>query len=113
MGTYPLPADTRPLECRCRRMCCTITMADIVTTYDPEHWREDAACRDLDTAVFFADSDEDSVTAKAVCASCPVRTACLNFALVTHQDDGVWGGLTGAERRRVRRRRQAERRTAA
>lgn len=88
-------------------------MADIVTTYDSEDWRQDAACRDLDTAIFFPDSEEDSATAMAICASCPVRAACLEFALVTRQDDGVWGGLSETERRRVRRRRQTERRTAA
>jgi len=89
-------------------------MADILTTYDPDDWRQDAACRDLDTAIFFPDSEEESAQAQAVCAACPVRQACLEFALITRQDDGVWGGLTETERRRVRRRRQeAARRTAA
>ena len=89
-------------------------MAQTLTTYDPGEWRLDAACRDLDTAIFFPDSEEDSGPALAVCASCPVRQACLEFALITRQDDGVWGGLTETERRRLRRRRQeAARRTAA
>jgi len=88
-------------------------MAEIVTTYDPEDWRQDAACRDLDTAAFFPDSEDGSAAAKAVCATCPVRNACLEFALGSRQDDGVWGGLTETERRRLRRRRQSERRTAA
>ena len=89
-------------------------MPDTVTTYDPNEWRLDAACRDLDTAIFFPESEDDVATAKAVCASCPVREACLDFALITRQDDGVWGGLDENERRRVRRRRQeAARKTAA
>ena len=89
-------------------------MSDIVTTYNPDDWRQDAACRDLDKAIFFPDSEEETGAAKAVCATCPVRDACLEFALVTRQDDGVWGGLTETERRRLRRRRQeAARRTAA
>jgi WhiB family redox-sensing transcriptional regulator len=89
-------------------------MADTVTTYDPDDWRLDAACRDLDTSIFFPESDEETTLALAVCASCPVREACLEFALITRQDDGVWGGLDENERRRVRRRRQeAARRTAA
>lgn len=84
------------------------------TTFDPEDWREAAACRDLDTAVFFPETDDEVDAARAVCASCPVRDACLEFALVTRQDDGIWGGLTETERRRLRRRRQeAARRTAA
>jgi WhiB family redox-sensing transcriptional regulator len=36
-----------------------------------------------------------------------VRQACLDFAIDTRQHDGIWGGLTEIERRRVRRRRQA------
>ena len=89
-------------------------MAQTVTTYDPNDWRQDAACRELDTAVFFPETEEEEATALAVCASCPVREACLEFALITRQDDGIWGGLTETERRRVRRRRQeAARRKAA
>jgi WhiB family redox-sensing transcriptional regulator len=89
-------------------------MPETLTTYDPDDWRLDAACRDLDTAIFFPESDDQAVLAKSVCDSCPVREACLEFAIVTRQDDGVWGGLDENERRRVRRRRQeAARRTAA
>jgi WhiB family redox-sensing transcriptional regulator len=68
-------------------------------------WRARAACRDLDTAFFFPESDADAEPALAVCASCPVRDACLEFALTTRQDDGVWGGTTEAQRKRIRRRR--------
>lgn len=88
-------------------------MPETLTTYDPDEWRLDAACRDLDTAVFFPDTDEAVAVAKAVCATCPVREACLQFALVTRQDDGVWGGLDENERRRLRRRRQEAARKAA
>ena len=89
-------------------------MAATLTTYDPDNWRQDAACRDLDTAVFFPETDEETGAALAVCATCPVREACLEFALVTRQDDGVWGGMTETDRKRLRRRRQeAARRKAA
>lgn len=67
-------------------------------------WKADAACRDLDTDLFFPENDAAAGPALAVCASCPVRAACLDFALRTRQHDGVWGGLTESERRRVRRR---------
>lgn len=69
-------------------------------------WRAEAACRGLDTEVFFPLTDEEAAEAKAVCATCPVRELCLEYALITRQDDGVWGGLTEAERRRLRRRRR-------
>jgi len=76
-------------------------------------WRREAACRDLDTGIFFPLSDDDAGPAKAVCAACPVREECLEFALATRQGDGIWGGLTETERRRQRRRREDGRRTAA
>ena len=67
-------------------------------------WREDAACRGADVEIFFPPTDEAADQAKAICAACPVREECLEYALLTRQDDGVWGGLTETERRRLRRR---------
>jgi WhiB family redox-sensing transcriptional regulator len=66
----------------------------------------DAACEGADTAVFFPVSDTFAGEAKAICATCPVAEACLEFAISTRQGDGVWGGLTAVERHRVLRRRQ-------
>ena len=40
--------------------------------------------------------------AKAVCDSCPVEAACLQFAMKTNQESGVWGGKSEEERRRLR-----------
>ena len=88
-------------------------MPETLTTYNPDDWRLDAACRDLDTSIFFPETDDAVATAKAICAACPVREACLEFPLITRQDDGVWGGLDENERRRVRRRRQEAARKAA
>lgn len=76
-------------------------------------WRQDAACRDADTSIFFPEEDESPEAALEYCARCPVREECLEFALVTRQDEGVWGGLTGTERRRLRRRRREAARRAA
>jgi hypothetical protein len=45
--------------------------------------------------------------AKEVCAECPVRTKCLEYALETDQRHGVWGGLDEHERRELKRRRSA------
>ena len=76
-------------------------------------WRAAAACNNLDTELFFPDSDADAGPALEVCAVCPVRQECLEFALATRQNDGVWGGLTETERRRLRRRRQERSRRPA
>lgn len=77
-----------------------------------DDWRAQAACRDMDTAIFFPETDEDAGAAKAVCASCPVQQACLDFAMKNRQEEGVWGGMTQTERRRLRRRRQEAARAA-
>jgi WhiB family redox-sensing transcriptional regulator len=76
-------------------------------------WRDEVACRDEDTDIFFPLTDEDAGPALAICATCPVREECLEFALITRQDDGVWGGLTETQRRRLRRRRREQARRAA
>ena len=82
-----------------------------------DDWRAAAACRDMETDIFFPESDEEAGPAKAVCARCPVIEPCLSFALANRQEQGVWGGMTETERRRLRRRRQeaarAARRSAA
>ena len=69
-------------------------------------WKTEAACKDLDVDIFFTASEADAGPAKSVCATCPVRQACLDYAIVTRQEDGVWGGMTESERRRERRRRR-------
>jgi WhiB family redox-sensing transcriptional regulator len=58
-------------------------------------WRDQAACLDVVTAEhdpFFADSAEVQAEAIAICATCPVRDACLTFAVRTGQQYGIWGG---------------------
>lgn len=73
-------------------------------------WRQRGACRGLDPDVFYPPTDEEADAAKAVCAECPVREPCLEFALSTREAEGVWGGTTARERRRILRQR---RKTAA
>ena len=38
-----------------------------------------------------------------MCCQCPVRVECLDFAMETNQDTGIWGGLSEDERRNLRR----------
>jgi WhiB family redox-sensing transcriptional regulator len=73
-------------------------------------WQLRAACRGIDSAVFFAPTGEPrrdrrtrEIAAKTVCTSCPVRTACLKHALAVREPYGVWGGLTETERQTLRR----------
>lgn len=69
-------------------------------------WRNLARCRGLDPAIFHPVNDDDADEAKAICALCPVREACLEHAIVAREKVGVWGGLTARERRRLIRQRR-------
>ncbi|MDH3498557.1 MAG: WhiB family transcriptional regulator [Acidimicrobiia bacterium] len=81
-------------------------------------WRELSACRDSEANLFFPVGTTgpavDQITeAKAICASCSVQEDCLQYALETNQEAGVWGGYAEDERRRLRKRWLAERRRRA
>ena len=96
----------------------TVTSMTTPTTWNDGEWRGEAACANFDTNLFFPEPDASDALAqiaqaKAVCAACPVRDNCLEFAIRTRQLDGVWGGCTPEERRSIRRRRQAAARKAA
>ncbi|HVE47021.1 MAG TPA: WhiB family transcriptional regulator [Acidimicrobiales bacterium] len=69
-------------------------------------WRQHGACKGVDPDVFYPVSDEEAEPAKAICATCPVREPCLEYALATRERDGVWGGATERERRRMIRQRR-------
>lgn len=76
--------------------------------WDIDRWREQASCRSTDQELFFpvgttGDAVEQIQAAKAVCESCPVRVACLRFALESNQEAGIWGGTSEEERRTLRR----------
>ncbi|NIJ13789.1 WhiB family redox-sensing transcriptional regulator [Saccharomonospora amisosensis] len=75
---------------------------------DKYDWRHRAACRDEDPELFFPVSDVgpgavQTERAKAVCASCPVRARCLEYALENGLDYGIFGGMTERERRELTR----------
>lgn len=81
-------------------------------------WRQDAACIGEDPELFFpvgttGPALEQVERAKAVCRRCPVIDQCLEWALATNQDSGVWGGMSEDERRALRRSRQRRRRLAS
>lgn len=64
-------------------------------------WQSRAACRGTNAELFFPSPEEDPATAKAICADCPVRLACLGFALDNGEKYGIWGGFTERERARL------------
>jgi WhiB family redox-sensing transcriptional regulator len=70
-----------------------------------QSWRDKGACRGIDPDVFYP-VDDDAEEAKAICAVCAVRHACLEHALANREKEGVWGGATERERRRIIRQRR-------
>ena len=72
-------------------------------------WRDRSACLTADPDLFFPAGStglavDQIEKAKLVCARCTVSESCLQLALETSQDSGVWGGLSEDERRALKRR---------
>jgi WhiB family redox-sensing transcriptional regulator len=71
-------------------------------------WRHVAACREEDPELFFPIGTTGPALlqvehAKAVCGRCTVVDACLDWALESGQDTGVWGGMSEDERMALKR----------
>lgn len=68
-------------------------------------WMDQAECVDMDVELFFPSENTsakaESLSGKSVCGYCNVREACLEYALATRQREGIWGGITSRERRRL------------
>jgi WhiB family redox-sensing transcriptional regulator len=69
-------------------------------------WRQLGACLGLEPSIFYPEDEEAAEEAKSVCAGCKVRVACLEHALSIREKQGVWGGATERERRRIIRQRR-------
>lgn len=65
-------------------------------------WMDDALCAQVSTEEFFPEKGDSVAFAKTVCRGCPVRDECLRYALEQDITVGVWGGLSGFERRKLR-----------
>ncbi|GAB2915375.1 WhiB family transcriptional regulator [Nonomuraea fastidiosa] len=67
-------------------------------------WLRRGACRTSDPDLFFplAPTPIQEAQAKAICAGCQVLEECRAYALDAGEAEGIWGGLTPAERRRTR-----------
>jgi WhiB family redox-sensing transcriptional regulator len=67
----------------------------------PGPWADRGRCVGLDPELFFPVRGEDDRTAKEVCRDCPVRPECREHG-IRHEIHGIWGGLSGRERRAIR-----------
>ncbi|MHB8190267.1 MAG: WhiB family transcriptional regulator [Ferrimicrobium sp.] len=85
-----------------------------LATWDHEAWRSGARCRDVAPQLFFpvgvtGEAEVQIQHAKEFCFGCAVSLACLEFALRTNQEYGIWGGKDEEERRTIRRIRRIQR----
>lgn len=96
----------------------TILASSLALANADYSWRNRAICRDTDPDLFFPVGTTGQALvqiarAKEVCDECPVRLDCLEYALETNQDSGIWGGLAEEERRAIRRQNVARQRLYA
>jgi WhiB family redox-sensing transcriptional regulator len=76
--------------------------------WDADEWRDRSLCRDSNPELFFpigatGVAIDQIEAAQDICHECPVTRECLEFALATNQEAGVWGGTTEEERRKLRK----------
>ena len=76
-------------------------------------WMAKGNCREESPSVFFPSDGVGVEFARKICATCPVKEPCLEYALGNGIDHGVWGGASERERRRIARRRRLERAVAS
>ncbi len=67
-------------------------------------WQADSLCAQTDPEAFFPEKGGSTRDAKKICASCEVRSQCLEYALQNDERFGIWGGLSERERRKLRKR---------
>lgn len=62
-------------------------------------------CQTTDPEIWFGnDYFKSTFTfARNLCARCPVRQKCLDYAMANDEEFGVWGGLSPSERDRLKR----------
>jgi WhiB family redox-sensing transcriptional regulator len=72
-------------------------------------WMSRGTCKEAPWGLFFPREGTGVIAAKKICATCPVRQECLDYALEHHIDHGVWGGCSERERARTLRRRRTGR----
>lgn len=74
---------------------------------DSPEWKQRALCMEVDPELFYPEKGGSTAPAKGICGRCEVRDDCLQWALEHDERDGIWGGLSKTERRRLEKRRAA------
>ena len=76
--------------------------------FEQEDWMLEGSCAYSDTELFFPVGSsmkamKQTNEAKAICLECPVINECLDYAIRTNQDSGIWGGTDEEQRKSIRR----------
>ena len=72
-----------------------------INLVDP--WRAQAACRGMDANWFHPVRGGSVAAQREVCAGCPVKADCLQYALDNNINVGIYGGTTDKDRRKIKR----------
>lgn len=76
-------------------------MIPLLLTDAVGNWREDALCAEVDPELFYPGKGGSTTRAKKICKVCDVRAECLETALTNKERDGIWGGKSERERRKI------------
>ena len=68
-----------------------------------QEWRKEALCISQPPDLFFPESAKSNSPAKRICEMCAVRLECLDYAIETNQQFGIWGGTVERERSTIRK----------
>ena len=63
---------------------------------------ENPLCAQVGGDIWFPEKGDNCQEAKAICNGCSHRTECAEWG-IKHELHGIWGGLSGNERRLIRR----------
>ncbi len=90
---------------------------NVIVLPGTDDWRDVGACRDTSPDLFVpvgttGPALDQIASAKRVCGECDVSAECLEYALATNQDTGIWGGRSEEERRQMRKERRAAAKSA-
>jgi WhiB family redox-sensing transcriptional regulator len=79
-----------------------LTIESFLSDYRERDWIKRAACRGMDTDIFFPERGEHAkvAMAKKVCASCPVQQECREYGDMERY--GLWGGTSLRTRQKAR-----------
>ena len=91
----------------------TLRALSLVMAAEDEDWRDYALCPEIGPGPFFPQKGENTARARAICADCPVRPECLDYALAVEATlpqaewHGIFGGTVPGERRAIQERRRS------